>query len=235
MARTMRPLSGFFLLSSILVLGVASYFAWTPGNGGTATFWMLAGGPSVVLGAVAIGWGIREDLLRQWLSPHWGDFTRGIVGAAAVYGAAWAFGHTVAPIGSPREIWLVSLYGQIGDPQQLRAHAPWVGAVIVVVAACEEIVWRGLVSQLLADRFGSRAAWLVAAALYALAYVPTMWALRAGAGLNPVLVIAALGGGLLWGAMARAFGGLVPSIVAHAFFDWGALMMLPIWGGHVEL
>jgi membrane protease YdiL (CAAX protease family) len=231
----MRPVGSLLVVSVTLVVAATSYFAWAPSNGGSAIFWAWAGGPSVLLGALAVWWAVRENLLRQWLSPHWGDFTRGIVGVAALYAAGWAFARFVAPVGSAREIWLVSLYGQVGDPQALRAQAPLVGIGILVVSACEEIVWRGMVTQLLADRVGSRGAWIAAAGLYALAYVPTMWSLRTGVGLNPVLVVAALGGGLLWGAMARLFGGLVPSIIAHAFFDWAVLMMLPFWGGRVEL
>ena len=50
------------------------------------------------------------------------------------------------------------------------------------------------------------------------------------AGLNPVLPLAALGGGLVWGAMARAFGRLAPSVLAHALFDWAVVMMFPLWG-----
>jgi hypothetical protein len=75
-----------------------------------------------------------------------------------------------------------------------------------------------------------------AAALYAIAYVPTAWSLRAvagpGGGLNPVLPVAALGAGLLWGAMARSFGRLAPGILAHALFDWAVVMMFPLWGVH---
>jgi membrane protease YdiL (CAAX protease family) len=231
----MRPLANLFVPLALLLVGVASYFAWSPPASGTSTFWMLAVGPYLLLGIATVWWAAREDLLSQWLLPRWGDFTRGIVGVAVLYAAAWAFARVAAPIGSRREIWLVSLYGQIGDPQVLRAHAPLVGGAIVLVAVCEELVWRGMVTQLLADRFGSRVAWIAAAALYALAYVPTMWALGSHAGVNPVLVAAALGGGLLWGAMGRAFGSLVPGVVAHAFFDWAALMMLPLWGGRFEL
>ena len=51
-----------------------------------------------------------------------------------------------------------------------------------------------------------------------------------GATLNPVLPIVALGAGLLWGGMARAFGRLPPSILAHALFDWAVIMMFPLWG-----
>ena len=63
-------------------------------------------------------------------------------------------------------------------------------------------------------------------------YEAVRQALRAGYGLNPALVIAAGGAGLVWGGMARAFGGLAPSILAHALFDWAVLMMFPLWGGH---
>ncbi len=91
-----------------------------------------------------------------------------------------------------------------------------------------------MVTQLIAARVGSRSAWVWSAGLYGVVYVPTVWALGPGGGINPVLVVAALAGGLLWGAMARAFGRLVPSILAHALFDWSVLMMFPLWGagGH---
>jgi uncharacterized protein len=233
--RTMRAAASLFILLATLLVSVASYYAWAPGHVGSATFWALTCGPYVCLAGLAIWWAIRDDLLSQWLSPHWGDFTRGIVGAAVLYAAAWSFARYAAPVGSPREIWLVSLYGQLGDPQQLRAHAPLVGGAILLASACEEVVWRGMVTQLIADRVGSRTGWLAAAALYAVAYVPTMWSLRAGFGLNPALVAAALAVGVFCGAMARAFGGLVPGIVAHAFFDWAVLMMIPLWGGRVKL
>ena len=140
--------------------------------------------------------------------------------------------HFVAPVGSPREIWLVSLYGQIGDPHVLQQRAPVVAAAIFAVTFAEEVLWRGMVTQLVADVVGTRTAWIWAAVLYALAYVPTAWSLRAGGtgSLDPLLPIAALGAGLLWGAMARAFGRLVPGMIAHAFFDWAVVMMFPLWG-----
>jgi membrane protease YdiL (CAAX protease family) len=133
-------------------------------------------------------------------------------------------------VGSSRELWLVSLYAQFGDPRILQKHAPIVGSAIIAASIAEELLWRGAVTQLLAERVGSRVAWIWAAALYTLAYTPTMWPLRGGAGINPILVIAAFGASLVWGAMARAFGRLPPSIIAHAFFDWAAIMMFPFWG-----
>jgi membrane protease YdiL (CAAX protease family) len=226
----MRPSHAAFLAITVVVTGIASYLAFSPAQSGSIAFWALAAGPTVALAAAAATWARREDLLREWLSPKWGDFTRGVVGAVVLFALGWAFARLVAPVGSAREIWLVSLYGQIGDPRALQAHALALAVVIGVVALAEEVLWRGTVTQLLAQRVGSRAAWVWAAALYALAQAPTMWALRSGAGPNPVLVVAALGGGLLWGAMARAFGRLAPGVLAHAMFDWAVVMMFPMWG-----
>ncbi|HEV3188892.1 MAG TPA: CPBP family glutamic-type intramembrane protease [Polyangiaceae bacterium] len=227
----MRPVAAAFVVVAFVATSLASYFAFLPAHAGTLVFWALACGPSIALGVLAAIWAGREDLLREWISPRWGDFTRGIVGAAVLFAVALAFGRWVAPVGSRREVWLVSLYAQIGDPHGLQAHAAWVGAAFVLVALAEEIVWRATVTQLLAEHVGSRSAWVWAAALYAAAYLPTMWSLGEGAGPNPVLVVGALGGGLLWGAMARAFGSIVPSVLAHAGFDWAVVMMFPLWGG----
>jgi membrane protease YdiL (CAAX protease family) len=219
-------------MAAVVATGAGSYLAFSPDRSGTVAFWALALGPTLALAALAAWWAKREEFLAEWLSPRWGDFTRGVLGAVGLFGAAWGVTRVVAPVGSPREIWLVSLYGQIGDPRVLQAHAPLVAAAIALAAIGEEIVWRGAVTQLLAERVGSRLAWVWAAGFYAMALLPTAWALRAGDGLNPLLVIAAAGAGLVWGAMARVFGGLAPSILAHALFDWAVLMMFPLWGGH---
>jgi membrane protease YdiL (CAAX protease family) len=229
----MRSAGSVFVAFSILALAITSYFAFA--STAPLAFWSLALAPPVLLGGLGLAWGVREGLARRWLTPRWGDFTRGIVGAAGLYALAWAFVRLIAPVGSPREIWLVSVYGQIGNPQVLRAQAPLVAGTILFVSACEEIVWRGAVPEILAERFGSRRAWVASALLYGAAYAPTLWSLRAGSTLNPVIVVAALGGGLVWGAMARGFGSLVPSIVAHAFFDWIVVMMVPLWGGRFDL
>jgi uncharacterized protein len=226
----MRPAAAAFVATAVVVTGASSYLAFSPERSGSVAFWSLAIGPTVALAAAAVAWAHREGFLVEWLSPRWGDFTRGVLGAVGLFAAAWGVTRVVAPVGSPREIWLVSLYGQLGDPHVLQAHAPLVAATVALAALAEEIVWRGTVTQLLAERVGSRFAWVWAAALYALALLPTAWALRAGDGLNPLLVIAAAGGGLVWGAMARVFGGLAPSILAHALFDWAVLMMFPLWG-----
>jgi membrane protease YdiL (CAAX protease family) len=230
MASSVRPAAVGFVAVAVIVNGVSSYLAFSPDRSGTVAFWVLAVVPAVVLAGAAAVWARREELLREWLSPTWGDFTRGVLGAVVLFGLAWALARLVTPVGSRREIWLVSVYGQIGNPRTLQAHAPAVAIAVVLAAMAEEILWRGAVTQLLAERVGSRAAWVWAAGLYSLSFAPTAWALRAGDGLNPLLVMVAAGGGLFWGALARGFGRLVPSILTHALFDWAVIMMFPLWG-----
>ncbi|MGA2450541.1 MAG: CPBP family intramembrane glutamic endopeptidase [Polyangiaceae bacterium] len=223
-------LSALFLLVVVLVTGLTSYEALEPQRSETLSFWLLAILPVTGLGAIAAAWAAHDGLLAEWVTPTWGDATRGVMGGLALLACAWGFARIATPVGSPREIWLVAFYGEVGNPRRLVAHANALAGGVIVGAIADEILWRGLVTQLLADRVGSRTAWIWAAVLYGFAYLPTAWALRVGQGLDPLLVFAALGGGLVLGAMTRVFGRIVPSIVAHALFVWGVLMMVPLWG-----
>src|SRR5277367_6325977 len=104
----MRPPAAVFIALAVLVTGATAFLAFDPARAGTALFWALAGGPAVVLAAAAAVWAAREELLREWVTPGWGDFTRAVVAATALVAAAWAFTRVVMPVGSPREIWLVT-------------------------------------------------------------------------------------------------------------------------------
>ena len=159
---------------------------------------------------------------------------RGFAAAAVLFGGAYAFMRFVAPPDSPRASWLARLYLQLGDPTMLRKNVAMVVAAIIIVAVAEEILWRGLVVSLLEEKIGSSRAWVWAAVLYSVAHAPTIWALSDPvAGPNPVIVLAALGCGLVWGGMARRFERLLPGIFSHVLFDWTVVMMFRLWGPSV--
>ena len=219
------------ILAVVLIVAAGSYTAFDLDRAGTSGFWVFAIAPTLGLSVVALVRGARDGELRHWLRPAWGDATRGILSAAILVAVSIAFVHAVAPAGSPRESWLARLYLQLGNPTELRTHVGRMAIVLVVAAAAEELVWRGLVTQLIAEQVGSRTAWAWAALPYALAHVPTVWALRdPEAGPNPLLVVAALGLGLVWGAMARQARRLTPAILSHAAFDWCVIMVFRLWG-----
>jgi membrane protease YdiL (CAAX protease family) len=212
-------------------LAVGDQLAFGIDRAGTPAVWLWAAGPTILVALFAMWRAHRDGELGGWLKPVWGDPTRGLGSAAVLVLASLAFVHVVAPVGSPRESWLARLYLQFGDPAALRAHAVTIGVALVVATAAEEIVWRGLVTRMIAEVVGSRTAWIWAAVLYALAHTPTVWQLSDPvAGHNPLLVLAALVLGLVWGLLARVTGRLTPSILSHAAFDWCVLMMFRLWG-----
>ncbi|MBS2013895.1 MAG: CPBP family intramembrane metalloprotease [Deltaproteobacteria bacterium] len=234
------------LAGIVLAIGVGAHFAFQLARAGQPGFIVWIAIPNVVIAVLGVLRAKRDGILfgsrssfdekggSGWLSVRSGDFSRGFGAAALLFGLSWAFTKVVAPAGSDRESWLARLYLQLGDPSTLRKNVAVVVAVLIVMAIAEEIVWRGLVTTLLAEVVGSRRAWVWAAVLYAAAHVPTMWALRDPvAGANPVLPAAALACGLVWGFLARRFERLLPSIFSHVLFDWTVLMMFRLWGPSV--
>lgn len=223
-----------YLIGIVLAIAAASHFAFDASREGTAAVFGIMAVPTVLLAALGLVRAKHDGVLKGWLSVKGGDFSRGFAAAAVLFGASYAFMKLVAPPDSVRASWLARLYLQLGDPQILRKNVGLVVAAIIVLAIAEEILWRGLVVSLLEEEIGSRRAWVWAAVLYAVAHAPTIWALRDPvAGPNPVIVLGALGCGLVWGGMARGFGRLLPGIFSHVLFDWTVLMMFRLWGPSV--
>jgi membrane protease YdiL (CAAX protease family) len=229
-ARSMRSVLGIVLITA--AMAVSTHFAFQLERAGALSFWLLASVPSLALaaGALVLARLLNDGGAGDWVRPVWGDFTRGVLGAAIVFAAAYEVSHLFA--GTPRESWLARFYLQLGDPGTLREGMAIYAVGVPIAAAGEEILWRGLVTRLLVDVVGERWAWAAAAVPYALAQAPTMWALRdPDAGKNPLLVLLALGSGLVWGALAKRFGGrVVPGILAHAMFNWLVLFPFRLWG-----
>lgn len=220
-----------YLVGIVAVIAFASHQAFQPSRAGTPGLFLWMGIPTVALAAIGVARAWRDGVARDWFRVRGGDFTRGFVGAVILVAGAYAFSKVLK---LPQILWVARIYDQLGDPAELRKHVTAVVAAIVVTAAAEEITWRGLVTSLLEEKIGSRRAWVWSAVLYAVAHVPTLWALSdPNAGKNPVIVLAALVCGLVWGYMARRFDRLVPGIFSHVLFDWAVMMMFRLWGPSV--
>ena len=103
----------------------------------------------------------------------------------------------------------------------------WRRLALVPVAAAEEIVWRGLVQGALlkawgARRYGRPAALLATALIYAAVQLPV------GA---PLLIIAALACGLVWGALREWQGDVGAAVAAHVGWDVLILLVMPVGSG----
>lgn len=166
----------------------------------------------------------RRGEVREQLMPRSGDLAVGFGIAAALYIAAMLIQSLLS---DAQQMWLLRIYILLGDPSVSSYHL--VAAMIFVIAALEEVVWRGLVMRMLEERLGSRRGWLLSTALYGLAHLPTVWLLSAPrAGPNPLIGAAAFGCGLVWGFAANRTQRLAPAVFAHALFTW-AVVEFPLW------
>jgi len=184
-------------------------WAWRPGG-----FWPLIAGGTALLGLLAL-W-----LRRGWLKdpgPRQGDFGVGLLAAVALYAVAWLGHLALLHVWPAGVLELLGLYGLVGT-------APWpLVAILValVIAPGEELFWRGLVLVGLRERLGGRP-WLAvfgAALLFGAAH------LFSG---SPVLALAAMAGGLAWGALYQRTGRLAPVIVSHILWDLAVLLFFPL-------
>jgi membrane protease YdiL (CAAX protease family) len=201
-----------------------------PELAGTPAMLAAIGIPYALAAAIALFSMHRRGQIWALLRPRSGDLTYGAVAAAMLFCAAWLGRMLLAPHGSGREGWLVRIYLQIGNPEMLQRHFGIVGVAVVFLAFCEEITWRGQIYGALKERLGTRRAWPLVAVLYALAHAPAVVLLRDPfAGPNPLVLFAALGGGLVWGVLVATTDRLPVAIFSHALFLWVAAYQFPLW------
>ena len=217
-----------YLVGIVLTIAVASHFAFQQSRAGTPGFYLGMAIPTLAIAIAGCVRAWKDGVLREWFRLKAGDLTLGILTAGVLFAGSWAVSKSLK---LPHLLWLIRIYDQMGDAASVRKHVGMLTAVVVITAIAEEVVWRGLVVALLEEKVGSRRAWVWAAVLYAVAHIPTIWALKdINAGYNPLIIAAALGAGLVWGFMARRFERLVPGMVSHAFFDVTVMMMFRLWG-----
>jgi hypothetical protein len=189
----------------------------------TPAMWAGLGAPYLLLGAYTLYRLHDAGTLGAVLRPRSGDVSIGFAMAGVLLAGAWGMRHLIVSGGSPKIVWLFRIALQVGSFRP----SPGMLALVAGIAAVEELVWRGLVLGALTEELGSRRAWPFTAVLYAVAHLPTLVTLSDPlAGPNPLLVLAALGAGLVWSFSASILGRLGPAIVSHAAFSYFAVAVL---------
>jgi membrane protease YdiL (CAAX protease family) len=213
-----------------MLVAAAVTIAMQQGMSGSPFALLVLALPYAVLAALGILYLRREGTLAEKLRPKSGDLTFGALVTVMLFFGAIAGRKFLAPHGSVREAWVVRVYLQIGDPELMQERVLAASLAIVAVAILEEVAWRGLIYALVEERLGTRRAWPVTAVLYASAHLPTIVLLRDPyAGPNPLIVLAALGCGLVWGLIVARTGRLPVAIFSHAFFTWCVAVQFPLW------
>ena len=216
--------------AAVLLVAAAMGLAMRLASAGTALVLLVPAVPYVVLTCLALLRMKRQGTLSDTLRPRSGDLTFGALVAVMLFFGALAGRMFLATHGSVREAWIVRIYLQVGDPEILQRHMLVLSLAVGAVAILEEVSWRGFVYPVLEERFGTRRAWPATAVLYAAAHIPTMFVLSDPfAGPNPLIVLAALGCGLVWGLLVARMGRLPVAIVSHALFTWAVVLQFPLW------
>ncbi len=187
---------------------------------GSIWFWVTLGVPYLALAALALYKLWDEGTLVDVLAPRWGDLSIGVLTGAMLLASSIGARAVLTPADSPRVGWLLRIYAQLGDSDAVQRSVLYTSLLFLIVV-CEELVWRSMVLDELTERFGPRRGWPLAALLYGLTALPTLYTLRDPiAGLNPLLFTAALGCGIVWSFLAYLKGRLVPVIIAHGVFTY---------------
>ncbi|MFO0587039.1 MAG: type II CAAX endopeptidase family protein [Polyangiaceae bacterium] len=220
-------IAGPLTIAVTIVSALALRFAFATEQAGSWAMLIAVGAAYAPFAGVAI-WAMgKEGAIATELRPKQGDLSFGAMVALLMYGATMAARSLVLGADSPRTWWLARIYLQLGDTSNNRMI--YVGLAVLVIAVIEEIVWRGLVMRSLVRLTGPLRGWLASSFLYALAHAATVGLLaHKAAGPNPLLALAALGGGLVWGHLYNRTGRLGPSLFAHALFSW-AIVDFPLW------
>lgn len=214
-----------------ILIGVASAFAFSDRFAAKgAVLWILLGANGL-LALIAVWRMWRDGTLLDLFRWRSGDVALGTI-TAVLLGAGVILGRQfVVPHGAPPEAWLIRLYLQLGPVPSGVDRLPF-ALGIVSVAVLEEIAWRGMVQQILEEWLGVRRAWIFAAVLYALAHLPSMWALAMpSVGKNPLLIMAALYCGAVWGFLVARKQRLPPALISHALFTYAMAAEFRLWGG----
>jgi membrane protease YdiL (CAAX protease family) len=220
------------LIAAIVVAVVAASISLATREqfSGTMFVFLVPAVPYAIFTALAVLRMRKEGSIAEKLRPRSGDLTFGAIVTVMLLLGAVAGRTFLAPHGSAREGWLIRIYQQIGDPEVLQRHMLGVSLAVVVVSGLEELSWRGYVYPILEERFGTRRAWPATAVLYAAAQLPTLVTLRDPfAGPNPLVVIAALGCGLVWGLVVARTARLPVAIISHALFTLAVVIHFPLW------
>ncbi len=162
----------------------------------------------------------KNKEILEVLMPRWGDLSLGIISATVLFLCTWAARLAVAPDAANDKGWLTKAYQHAGDATVLEKY--WLPMLVAVlgISALEEIAWRGLVLPKIEELVGTRKAWPAAGLLYGLTFVPSIYWLRGSAGLNPLLVAAAVFAGVVWSYLVIRTRRLTPAILSHAVYIW---------------
>lgn len=188
------------VLVGLVVAAVAWGLLFALGREG---FWPRAAAAGASIGLYALV--VLRDSLERLFRPELIEIGIGIAAAAVLWAVFWLGDRLVTRLFPRLSAQVDDLYAVRGETT--TARMPF---VLAVIGPAEEVFWRGLVQ--------SRAGIAVALVAYALVHV---WERK------PILLLAALVGGVFWGGLFAWRGTLVAPVVSHLLWDLAIIVWFP--------
>lgn len=182
--------------------------------------WLPFAFVGVLLAVVGIA---TRAVPRELLRPAPAALTLGALAGGAMVlltHAAYSLSGALVPAVRPATGELLALLNVVGFTPASRA------LLIVVIASCEEVLFRGPGSGVLAGL--TRPHWPVRLELARLLGFSAVYALTTAPLGSPLLVLCALLCGAIWGVLRVATGSLIVPILAHVIWDLGVLSLWPL-------
>lgn len=218
-------------LLAVLVTGASSALAFSDRYATRPAVLYILLASSGLLALLAFWRMWRDGTLLDLFRWRFGDVTTGFLSALGLGVGVFLGRQFVAPHDGPGNAWVARLYLQLGPLPADRTANLLFTLAILAIAVLEEIGWRGMVQQVIEERLGVRRGWVITALLYALAHAPTLWTLAMPpVGKNPLLVMVALLGGVVWGFLVARKQRLPPALLSHAMFTYGLAVQFRLWG-----
>jgi membrane protease YdiL (CAAX protease family) len=191
-------------------------FAWV----GFAGSWI----PLAILASLAAARLVVGDPgTRRLLRPRAGALALGAAGGVVMVGATYGLHRVLVPLFPELPGATRGLYGVLNS----AGYRPLaLGALVVVVSFCEEVVWRG---RPLADvDAGPDRRPLHGRALAQVAAMALLYGAASLASGSLLLGALAAGCGFTWGLLRVAGRSLWPAVLAHAAWDLAVLVVWPL-------
>jgi membrane protease YdiL (CAAX protease family) len=191
-------------------------FAWVHWKGSWSPLAVLA-----TLGAARLL--LADPETRRLLVPRRSSLALAAGGVVGMVGATYGLFGFLAGVFPALRVATAELYGVLHTGGYGRLS---LAALVVLVSACEEVVWRGRVLEGAEHRSGTHPLTLAATAeVLSVALLYGACHLTSGSLLLAVLAAAC---GLAWGLLRVAGRSLWPSIAAHAAWDLAVLVAWPL-------
>ena len=191
-------------------------FAWVGIAGSWTPLAILAtmGSARLVLG---------DPETRRSLRPRAGALMLGAVAGAAMVGATYGLYRALVPLFPSLPGATRGLYGMLNAAGY---RPPALGALVVLISFCEEVVWRGRpLAGAVAEADGRP---LSAPALARVAALALLYGVASLASGSLLLGALAAGCGFTWGLLRVAGRSLWPAVLTHAAWDLAVLVVWPL-------